>query len=359
MRISIICLYHNPHINSVFYELSNNDNFDIKFLAYTQLPENRKKLGWQEIEDKSHILFRKHPIKWLKYFFCAECVFIAGLIAPFPWMIVNTILSIGMRKKIFLISEGFKNKRKRVFMNFIKILDVSYLNCLCIGYKSVDDFKSLGIKKWKFYKYGFFENYSFLVKKDVSNPQIVEILTAGSLIPRKNFSQIIDTLKRYTGNKNIVFRIAGDGPLLNKLRKQLKDLPSNVQVRFEGVCDKQKLFRLFAQADIFVLSSLYDGWGVVVNQAIACSVPPIVSINVRSGREHLIESGYNGFIYDGKNQLEKQLFTLIDDDELREYMSMNCKKVYTIWNIETVAKRLNKFLKDDQAHFQQGPLAQL
>ena len=50
----------------------------------------------------------------------------------------------------------------------------------------------------------------------------------------------------------------------------------------------------FAQADVFVLPSRYDGWGVVVNQALAAGLPIITSDEVGAGFD-LVEPGSNGF----------------------------------------------------------------
>ena len=51
--------------------------------------------------------------------------------------------------------------------------------------------------------------------------------------------------------------------------------------------------RFFAQADVFVLPSRYDGWGVVVNQAIGAGLPVICSDMVGAGHD-LVDEDVNG-----------------------------------------------------------------
>ena len=64
-----------------------------------------------------------------------------------------------------------------------------------------------------------------------------------------------------------------------ELPQMLKALPPEVRARVEyaGFQPPEALPRYFAQADVFVLPSRYDGWGVVVNQAIGAGLPVVCS----------------------------------------------------------------------------------
>jgi glycosyltransferase involved in cell wall biosynthesis len=54
------------------------------------------------------------------------------------------------------------------------------------------------------------------------------------------------------------------------------------------------LHEVYSRNHVFILPSRYDGWGVVVNQALGAGLPIICSTTVGAGRE-LVESGFNGF----------------------------------------------------------------
>jgi glycosyltransferase involved in cell wall biosynthesis len=65
-------------------------------------------------------------------------------------------------------------------------------------------------------------------------------------------------------------------------------------IEYVGFCDPKKLPHIYAKAHIFVLPSRYDGWGVVVNQALGAGLPIICSDAVGAGYD-LVLHGVNGF----------------------------------------------------------------
>jgi glycosyltransferase involved in cell wall biosynthesis len=78
----------------------------------------------------------------------------------------------------------------------------------------------------------------------------------------------------------------------------LASLPAGVRERVEyaGFQPPEELPRLFARADVFVLPSRYDGWGVVVNQALGAGLPVICSDAVGAAYD-LVEEGVNGTLF--------------------------------------------------------------
>jgi len=66
------------------------------------------------------------------------------------------------------------------------------------------------------------------------------------------------------------------------------------RIEFAGFQVPENLPPFFARADIFVLPSRHDGWGVVVNQALGAGLPCIVTQSV--GASEVIREGFNGLI---------------------------------------------------------------
>jgi glycosyltransferase involved in cell wall biosynthesis len=83
-----------------------------------------------------------------------------------------------------------------------------------------------------------------------------------------------------------------------ELQLLLNPLSAEVRARIEyaGFQAPDDLPRFFAQADVFVLPSRYDGWGVVVNQALGAGLPVICSDKVGAGYDLVLES-VNGCIF--------------------------------------------------------------
>jgi glycosyltransferase involved in cell wall biosynthesis len=89
---------------------------------------------------------------------------------------------------------------------------------------------------------------------------------------------------------------AGDGPLRPKLEAEASSLGVANRVRFLGFVNQTKLPPIYRSCDLFVLPSEYEPFGVVVNEAMLCGCPVIVSNRV-GARFDLVEPGSTGFIY--------------------------------------------------------------
>jgi glycosyltransferase involved in cell wall biosynthesis len=115
------------------------------------------------------------------------------------------------------------------------------------------------------------------------------LLFLGTIEPLKNitrlFEAFVDLKKRFTTtgkNFNYKLVIAGKRGWLAAEYKQLaKDLGIEKEVIFTGYIIGDDLAPLFAQADFFVMPSLYEGFGTTVLEAFATGVP-VISSNVSS-----------------------------------------------------------------------------
>jgi glycosyltransferase involved in cell wall biosynthesis len=88
---------------------------------------------------------------------------------------------------------------------------------------------------------------------------------------------------------------AGDGPLLQELKREAATLSVEDRVRFLGFVNQSQLPSLYKSSDLFVLPSEYEPFGVVVNEAMLCGCAVAVSDRVGAGFDlvHL----ENGFVY--------------------------------------------------------------
>ncbi|MBP6942660.1 MAG: glycosyltransferase family 4 protein [Candidatus Buchananbacteria bacterium] len=110
---------------------------------------------------------------------------------------------------------------------------------------------------------------------EISNP-IFTFLTVARLVPVKNISlqlRALAILKR----DGVVCRlqIVGDGPLRVQLQAEANTLGLVDQVEFVGWQDK--LAPYYGAADAFLLTSEHEGWGLVVIEAAATSLPIIMT----------------------------------------------------------------------------------
>ena len=97
--------------------------------------------------------------------------------------------------------------------------------------------------------------------------------------------------------------LVGDGPERDQLEQiALKSCYAD-DIRFEGLRNSSDLTQYYAFAGCFVLPSTREPWGLVVNEAMASSLPVLVSSRCGCA-EDLVEHGENGFVFDTNNDEE-------------------------------------------------------
>jgi glycosyltransferase involved in cell wall biosynthesis len=122
----------------------------------------------------------------------------------------------------------------------------------------------------------------------------VSILFSGQFIERKGIDVLIHAFARIAHRApSLELHLLGTGQALDTLRKLIPADLTN-RIHFLGFKQPAALPPIFAAADIFVLPSRHDGWGVVVNEALGAGLPIIVSDRV--GARDLVEDGRNGLI---------------------------------------------------------------
>lgn len=101
--------------------------------------------------------------------------------------------------------------------------------------------------------------------------------------------------QRQPGTKlRLLAVFVGAGILTNELRTEAAKLA--VDVHFAGFKNQGELPTFYTSADVLVLPSVSETWGLVVNEAMACGLPAIVSDGVGCGPD-LIENSRTGFVF--------------------------------------------------------------
>ena len=136
------------------------------------------------------------------------------------------------------------------------------------------------------------ENAHKILKREVDE---IILGTAGRLVRQKNQKFLIDVAKLLK-QRNIRFRmlIAGVGDLQEKLKNYVTDLGLEEEVIFLGFVDRIKDF--MKSIDVFLLSSLWEGFGYVLVEAMASS-KPVIALNSSSEPE-IVKNRETGFIID-------------------------------------------------------------
>ena len=157
--------------------------------------------------------------------------------------------------------------------------------------------------------------------KTAKNDGALNFLFCGQMIYRKGVDLLLGSFDRICNSGiNATLTLVGREA---ELPNWLEGLGRSTKERIDVVGFKavEELPKIFAQADVFVLPSRHDGWGVVVNQAVAAGLP-VISTNRVGAAADLLQHETNGLIVDAGDgqQLEKAMRRLAENQKLREQM---------------------------------------
>jgi len=142
-----------------------------------------------------------------------------------------------------------------------------------------------------------YRNGDNFLRERKQNPKYL-LLCIGQLINRKGIIQVLRALD-VLEDQEIGFFIIGSGPEENKLKDFCKEKKLK-NVFFEGFQQQETLVRYYALADIFILPSFEEVWGLVVNEALASGLY-VLSSKYAGASYDLIKEGWNGEVFDPGN----------------------------------------------------------
>jgi 1,2-diacylglycerol 3-alpha-glucosyltransferase len=180
------------------------------------------------------------------------------------------------------------------------------------------------------------------------------VLSLGRLVEKKNLATLVEAHRircaeaGETAAPDLV--IVGSGPLDAALREQCRasgveviertgsppfpepGAPAGPRAFFYGFRQISENPVFYALADAFVLPSVLEEWGLVVNEAMACSLPVIVSRNAGCA-EDLVREGENGWVFDPSSagELAACLARLDESAALRSRMGVQSQEIVSSW----------------------------
>lgn len=146
----------------------------------------------------------------------------------------------------------------------------------------------------------------------------LSLLYVGRLGARKGLGLALRALARIDTD-DVEFLIAGTGRHEERLRELAQELGIQKQVRFLGYVDDADLPELYSSADVFILPSKYEGFGLVLLEAIACGTP-VIGVDA-GGIPTAVDDGVDGCVVErNEGSLAGAIEEMIQDDQMREEM---------------------------------------
>lgn len=162
--------------------------------------------------------------------------------------------------------------------------------------------------------------------------------------PIKNLNGLIHAYYQYrklAGQDAWSLVILGDGEIRSELEKIVKDLGIESAVLMPGFKQYSELPLYYGLADAFILPSMKETWGLVVNEAMAAGLPILVSENCGCAAD-LLEDCQNGFLlnpHDG-NRMAACMLRMASDSCDRIAMGQASRQIIAHWTPQTFAENL-------------------
>jgi glycosyltransferase involved in cell wall biosynthesis len=182
-----------------------------------------------------------------------------------------------------------------------------------------------------------------LTPRELGLPQNY-FLTCVRFLRRKNLLRLVQAYWRYASCCSETpwkLVIVGDGELRSELKKQIDALGVSEGVMLAGFKQYGELPQYYAFAGAFILASMMDPWGLVVNEAMACGLPVLVSERCGCATD-LVKPGENGLTFNPEDveQLAGLMLHVSSSNCDRGKMGQASREIVSRWTLRTFAQGL-------------------
>lgn len=121
----------------------------------------------------------------------------------------------------------------------------------------------------------------------------IYLISVGRIVKRKGYDYLVRALARIKAH-NVKLIILGEGPEKEHIRKLIKEEQLEERVILPGFVSETQKFQYLSCSDIYVLSSIHEGFGIVLQEAMQVGLP-IVATNY-GGQVDVVKDGENGLL---------------------------------------------------------------
>lgn len=181
----------------------------------------------------------------------------------------------------------------------------------------------------------------------VKQGSILKIISVGALIERKGYRYSIKALSQLRKEGyNFRFEIIGDGNQKEELQKLVRECGIDDVTEFRGWQTHAEVLNAMAAADVFLMPSWNESFGIVYLEAMSCGIPVIGTVG--EGIEDIITDNCNGFLVRKQNydNIYKVILKLINNPDFRHLVGSKGRMLSNEFTWRKNAEKLEKVLDD-------------
>lgn len=164
----------------------------------------------------------------------------------------------------------------------------------------------------------------------IARDAVVFVFSA-KLVERKDPMTLLRAFERMRSRGRAALLFLGDGELREQLEAYAREHALEA-VRFAGFVNQTELPKYYGAGDVLVLPSTYEPRGAVINEAMACGLPVIVTDRCGSIGDIVLD-GDNAFVYPAGDAgaLASFMDRVVEDDALRARMAQRSREIIGTW----------------------------
>ena len=253
--------------------------------------------------------------------------------------ITKKYIAIESDTQLLMPKNYLKRSLKYLYLSFV--FQNNHVFGLAGGnYSHKDLFRYYGMKEDRIFLLPMMvDNSKFYVEKKIFTKPFT-FLFVGRLVSCKNIEHLIQQFNIIFSDKDAVLKIVGDG----RQGEYLIDKYTSEKVIFKGKKFNKELITEYLSASCFVFPSLFEPWGLVVNEALSAGIPVIARKEVGACLD-LINGKQTGFIAEDMPDFGQMMLTLFNDSELLYNYSKNASDLMkNNWNYKKYKLCMMKFI---------------
>lgn len=168
-------------------------------------------------------------------------------------------------------------------------------------------------------------------------------LFVGRLVEHKGIMDLMQAIAEVMmKDPKVVVLIVGYGPLEGYVRAECAKMPENA--RYIGFVDDNRLLELYSMADLHLMPSWDEPYGVVCAEALALGVPSVVTDT--SGCVDLVRSGFNGFVIPPRNPraIAESILAASTNPALQASLRANARGTVEELDMDSLYERLREVI---------------
>lgn len=306
----------NSKVKCIDLEVDYFKDFTKSFFKRIKPYIDKNKIHKQKIHE---ILFKLNPDFTISLG-CEDTYFL-------PYMKDNSI-----KIREFHFGKNFRKDYvksfKKGFLYKIKaVLETYYEMSICKKYDKVILLTKEDLAEWNnTVKIEVIPNSIIIDKSIKSTCENKKVISVGRLDGQKGYDRLVSAWEIVSNkNKEWVLEIFGEGIDREKLENKIKRKKLDKNIFLMG--STNKIIEKYKESSIYVMSSRYEGFGMVLIEAMSYGLP-VISFDCKSGPRDIITNNEDGYLIENGNinELGNKILELIEDTKKRKLFGKYAKE---------------------------------